>query len=111
MMGSDSCQTTREKLWLSMVGRRRVNRRLRTLQRASRPRADWRRRHAQVSSGDQRDLVGMSVQVHYHARQQGAALVKLAELEVRHFQRQVRDDVLQPPIFLQFESIVLSPGF
>src|SRR5215510_13824697 len=55
----------------------------------------------------QGDLVRAAVKVHYHAREQGAALVIFTEVEVRHFEGQIRGDILQLSVLPDFELVVL----
>src|SRR2546430_13328971 len=44
--------------------------------------------------------IGVPVQVHHHAGQQGSALVVLAEIEVAHLKREVRGNILEPAVLL-----------
>src|SRR6266446_6337096 len=51
--------------------------------------------------------VGVPVQVHHHAGQQGSALVVLAEIEVAHLKREVRGNILEPAVLLHLEGVLL----
>src|SRR5947199_443702 len=93
MIGSETLQTTRERLSVVMSTGA-----LRPLPRAGR---------SPVASRGERERVGVSIEVHHHARQQGAALVKLAEIEIAHLEGEVRRDVLQLAVLVDLALVVL----
>src|SRR5436309_6650393 len=59
-----------------------------------------------VSRGED-ERVGVSIEVHHHARQQGAALVKLAEIEIADLEGEVRRNVLQLAVLVDLPLVVL----
>src|SRR5216117_2665896 len=59
-----------------------------------------------VSRGED-ERVGVSIEVHHHARQQGAALVKLAEIEIADLEGEVRRNVLQLAVLVDLALVVL----
>src|SRR2546425_592497 len=52
----------------------------------------------------------MPVEVHDHARQQSAALVKFAEIEIAHFKSEIRGNVLQLAVLLKLELEIFGSG-
>src|SRR5207249_2808806 len=64
------------------------------------------RRCPVVSRGED-ERVGVSIEVHHHARQQGAALVKLAEIEIADLEGEVRRNVLQLAVLVDLPLVVL----
>src|SRR6266699_4150411 len=59
-----------------------------------------------VSRGED-ERVGVSIEVHHHARQQGAALVKLAQIEIADLEGEVRRNVLQLAVLVDLALVVL----
>src|SRR5881409_3879509 len=93
IMGSETLQTTRE----SLSGVIPTN--------AVLPRAG---RWPVVSRGEG-ECIGVSIEVHHHARQQGSALVKLAEIEIADLEGEVRRNVLQLPVLVDLALVILRP--
>src|SRR5439155_73671 len=63
-----------------------------------------------ILSCRKRDLIRMPVEVHDHARQQSAALVKFAEIEIAHFKSEIRGNVLQLAVLLKLELEIFGSG-
>src|SRR3989442_5877887 len=53
--------------------------------------------------------IGVPVQVHHQAGQQGSALVVLSEIEVAHLKRKVRGNILEPAVLAALEGVLLRP--
>ena len=62
-------------------------------------------------SRGQRDLVGMAVEMHHHARQQSAALVKFTKVEIADLKSVIGSNVLQLSVFVDFVLVVLRSRF
>src|SRR5436190_21687925 len=64
-----------------------------------------------VASGGQRNLIGMTIEVHDHTGQQRAAPVILTEIEIRDLEGEIRRDSLERAVLLCFARVVFRSRF